>query len=277
MTAYKLLALDMDGTLLDSRKQVLPKTAAALERLAAAGVAVAFSTGRGLAELSDYVPNLPFIKYGSCISGGLVYDFSNQRTVFAHPFETKLALEVMAVSRQEAPMVHILTTTQSVAAAEALPHMADFHMGIYQGMFDRICTPVDDMPAFARANEGAVCKINLYHRSAESRERTRARLEEAGLAVQLAYAEETSLEVSPAGVSKAEGLSHLCDYLGITLAEAVAVGDAPNDTQALQVVGLPVAMGNATSDIKALAKMVVADNDHDGIAEVVAEVFGVTA
>ena len=133
------------------------------------------------------------------------------------------------------------------------------------------------MPAFARANEGAVCKINLYHRSAESRERTRARLEEAGLAVQLVYAEETSLEVSPAGVSKAEGLSRLCDYLGITLAEAVAVGDAPNDTQALQVAGLPVAMGNATPDIKALAKMVVADNDHDGIAEVVAEVFGVTA
>ena len=55
------------------------------------------------------------------------------------------------------------------------------------------------------------------------------------------------------------------------------MGDAPNDTQALQVVGLPVAMGNATPDIKALAKMVVADNDHDGIAEVVAEVFGVTA
>ena len=186
MTAYKLLALDMDGTLLDSRKQVLPKTAAALEHLAATGVAVAFSTGRGLAELSDYVPNLPFIKYGSCISGGLVYDFSNQRTVFAHPFETKLALEVMALARQEAPMVHILTTTQSVAATEALPHMADFHMGIYQDMFDRICTPVDDMPAFARANEGAVCKVNLYHRSAESRERTRARLEEAGLAVQLA-------------------------------------------------------------------------------------------
>ena len=174
-------------------------------------------------------------------------------------------------------MVHVLTTTQSVAASDALPHMVDFHMGIYQGMFDRICTPVDDMPAFARANEGAVCKVNLYHRSVESRERTRARLEEAGLAVQLAYAEETSLEVSPAGVSKAEGLSRLCDYLGITLAEAVAVGDAPNDTQALQVAGLPVAMGNATPDIKALAKMVVADNDHDGIAEVVAEVFGVTA
>lgn len=78
-------------------------------------------------------------------------------------------------------------------------------------------------------------------------------------------------------MSKAEGLSHLCDYLGITLAEVVAVGDAHNDTQALQVAGLPIAMGNATPDIKALAKMVVADNDHDGIAEVVAEVFGVTA
>lgn len=277
MTAYRLLALDMDGTLLDSNKQVLPKTAEALERLAETGVAVAFSTGRGPAELADYVPHLPFIKYGSCISGGLAYDFSRQHAVFCRPFETSLALAVMREAAQERPMVHVLTTVQSVAAAEALPHMADFHMGIYQGMFDRICQPAVSMPDYVRAHEGEVCKINLYHRSPESRERTRARLEAAGLAVQLADAEETSLEVSPAGVSKAEGLSRLCDYLGITLAEAVAVGDAPNDTQALQVAGLPIAMGNATSDIKALARMVVADNDHDGIAEVVSEVFGVTA
>lgn len=277
MTAYKLLALDMDGTLLDSRKRVLPKTAEALERLAATGIAVAFSTGRGPAELTDYVPNLPFIKYGSCISGGLVYDFSKQLTVFCRPFETELALEVMAAAQAEAPMVHVLTTTQSAAAAHALPHMADFHMGIYQEMYDRICSPIDDMPAYVRAHEGEVCKINLYHRNPESRERTRRRLTAAGLPVQLADAEVTSLEVSPAGVSKAEGLSRLCDYLGITLAEAVAVGDAPNDTQALRVAGLPVAMSNATPDIKALAKMVVADNDHDGIAEVVSKVFGVTA
>lgn len=277
MTEYRLLALDMDGTLLDSSKQVLPRTARALERLAAMGVAVAFSTGRGPAELSDYVPDLPFIRYGSCISGGLVYDFSAKRTVFVRPFETGLALDVLAVAAEEQPMVHILTTTQSIAAAEALPHMADFHMGTYQLMFDRICRPAENMPTFVRAQEGTVCKINLYHRDAAARERTRMRLEAAGLAVQTAYAETTSLEVSPAGVSKAEGLLRLCGYLGITVEQAVAVGDAPNDTQALQVAGLPVAMGNATPGIKALAKMVVADNDHDGIAEVVSQVFGVTA
>lgn len=277
MTEYRLLALDMDGTLLDSGKQVLPRTARALEHLAATGVAVAFSTGRGPAELSDYVPDLPFIRYGSCISGGLVHDFSARRTVFVRPFDTDLALDVLAVAAEEQPMVHILTTKQSVAAAEALPHMADFHMGIYQQMFDRICKSVDDIPAFVQAQEGTVCKINLYHRDAASRERTRERLGAAGLTVQTAFAETTSLEVSPAGVSKAEGLLRLCDYLGISVEQAVAVGDAPNDTQALQVAGLPVAMGNATPDIKALAKMVVADNDHDGIAEVVAKVFGVNA
>ena len=55
--------------------------------------------------------------------------------------------------------------------------------------------------------------------------------------------------------------------------EVVAVGDAPNDLEALQAVGMPVAMGNATPEVLAVARMTVADNDHDGIVEVVEHLF----
>lgn len=273
MASYKLLALDMDGTLLDSHKQVLPKTAEAITRLAARGTAVAYSTGRNPVELGDYTSQLPAIKYGSCISGGLVYDFSQGKTIFVRPFATDLALEVLGIASDEHPMVHMLCTNASVVRQDDIDHMDDFHMSIYHGMFERLCTRTSNPADFVRAHEGEICKINLYHRDPEARDRTRARLEAANLPLQLADAEVTSLECSPAGVSKAEGLSKLCEYLGITLDEVVSVGDAPNDTQALKAAGLAVAMGNATPEIKQLADVVVADNDHNGIVEVIDRFF----
>lgn len=271
MTDYKLLALDMDGTLLDSHKHVLPRTREAVNALATRGVAVAFSTGRNPTELSDYTAELPGIRYGSCISGALVYDFAEEKDVFVRPFPLELALEVLAIGAQEGAMEHLLTTTASVGRERDIEHMADFGMGIYQDMYVRLCTHADDLARYVRDHQGEVCKINLYHRTPESRARTRMRL--AGLPLQLADAETTSLECSPAGVSKAEGLSKLCDHLGITLEQVVAVGDAPNDTQALEAAGCAVAMGNATPDIKALADVMVADNDHDGIVEVIDRLF----
>lgn len=273
MPTYKLLALDMDGTLLDSHKEVLPATRAALENLASRGVAIAFSTGRNPVELSDYTSELPFIRYGSCISGGLVYNFSNHTTIFKRAFTCDVALRLLKIASKEDLMPSILTADDSVAREQDILHMADFKMAVYQSMYERLFTRVDNPATYVRNHPNDICKVNLYHRSPESRARTRKRIEMAGLPLQLADAETTSLECSPEGVSKAEGLSKLCDYLGITLEQVVAVGDAPNDTQALKVAGLAVAMGNATPEIKALADVVVADNDHDGIVEVIDRFF----
>lgn len=225
MATYKLLALDMDGTLLDSRKGVLPETKAAIEQLAARGVAIAYSTGRGPIELSDYINELPAIRYGSCISGAVVYDIAGGRALYTQPLSTDLALKILDAGAREGAMVHILSVDASVVREADLRHMDDFHMGVYHDMFSRLCLHGVDPQAYVRENPGEICKINLYHRDTASRQRSRERL--AGLPLQLADAETTSLECSPAGVSKAKGLAKLCDYLGISLNEVVAVGDAP--------------------------------------------------
>ena len=146
-------------------------------------------------------------------------------------------------------------------------------MGVYQGMFERICTLEEDLPAWVRANPGQVVKLNFYHVAPDARDRTRERLAKAGLPLTLANAEKTSVECSALGVSKAQGLAELADALGIGLDQVVAIGDSDNDAQALAAVGMPVAMGNASPAIKDMAKLVVADNDHDGIAEAVEQLF----
>ena len=83
------------------------------------------------------------------------------------------------------------------------------------------------------------------------------------------YAEETSFEITPQGVSKGTGLVDLCRVLGVPIEEAIGVGDAFNDIPMLEMAGLGVAMGNSNEAALLAADVVVGDNDHNGIAEVI--------
>lgn len=271
MTTYKLLALDMDGTLLDSHKHVTPRTHEAISRLAERGVAVAFSTGRCPAELFAYEQELPAIRYGSCASGALVYDFHTNTVLSKTPFSTPLALQVVEAGSHEDAMLHMHAIFDTFARESDIRHMDDFHMGVYQEMFDHLCHRFDDAATCVKELDGNLLKINFYHKSPEARDRTRRRLER--LPLELVDAETTALECSVGGVSKAAGLSRLTELLNITLDEVVCIGDGENDREALKVAGCPVAMGNASGSIKALARLVVADNDHDGIAEAIKKLF----
>lgn len=272
MHHYQLLALDMDGTLLTSDKRISPRTLEAIRQATARGVAVALSTGRALIEIDEYRGALRgAIRYASLSSGGHLFDLAHNQTIAARTFETSDALAIAEYGLDRDAMVHVMTTTQSVATRADVDRMDQLGMGVYQDMFRSICTYVDDIRPFIAAHPGEVCKINLYHPSSEARDLSLQQLPK--LEAQVARAEQTSLEFSPAGVSKALGLQLLCDHLRCTLGECVAVGDSFNDLDALEAAGLAVAMGNAPEEVKARADAVVADNDHDGIVEVIERWF----
>ena len=78
-----------------------------------------------------------------------------------------------------------------------------------------------------------------------------------------------NLEFTAQGVSKATGLRFLADYLGLTLAQTMAIGDSENDAEMLRAAGLGVAMGNAYPQVKALADAVTDDNESDGVAKAI--------
>lgn len=276
MKSFRVLALDMDGTLLDSHKRVLPQTAQALEQLARSGVAVALSTGRGLAELVDYLAELPFVRYGSLVSGCMTMDLQQRRAIQKHPLPTATALGILDVARQTNAMPHLLTTTASVTSENNIQHMASYHMGVYQDMYERVCTRTNDFAGYAQSHDGTVLKINLYHHTPEEREKSLSLLQGkviGGVRLTLARAETTSLECTVQGVTKTTGIAAVCDLLGCTLDNVVAVGDAPNDLDMLRSAGCSVAMGNATDEVKATANLVVSDNDHNGIVDAIQQLF----
>ena len=273
MMAYKLLALDMDGTLLTSDKRISARTREALRNLAERGTPVAYCTGRCFKELLEYPQELPFVRYGVLSSGAIVYDFEICERLAVRPLDTDAILCAMEIARVEDAMVHVMAVEASVTRADDIARMGELGMGVYRSMFERICTLEDDPASWAAEHAGEVVKVNFYHKDPSSRDRTRRRIEQARLPLALANAEATSVECSASGVSKAKGLQTLAEYLGISLNEVVAVGDSDNDVEALGAVGMPVAMGNATDAVRGLARLVVASNDEDGIVEVVERLF----
>lgn len=268
---YKLLALDMDGTLLNSQKKISPQTAAAISELSKRGVYVVVSTGRGVAELADYKEELKFMHYGITSSGGAVYDFFNKKAVKAHVIPEKIAFEIIDAGISERAMIHILGLTVSLMRDEDIKHSADFQMAVYQDMYDRICIRCEDFKKYVHENPDEIIKINLYHRSPESCQRNFERLKHLDLT--FAFAETTALESSSKGISKASGLRELCEFLQIDISETVAVGDAPNDIEVLKAAGIAAVMGNASAEIKKIADFITDDNDHNGIVKVIEKYF----
>ena len=268
---YKLLALDMDGTTLNSEKKISPKTVEAINELSKSGVLVVLSTGRGLAELVDYFDEIKLMNYGILISGGMIYDFFEKKPIISHALQEKILFELVDGAIAENAMIQLLTVNDSIVREKDILNMKDFGMEIYQDMYYRNCVRCDDFKKFIRENPEKILKLNIYHRSIESREKNLKRFK--NLPVTFSYAESTALETSPKNITKASGLIELCKFLKIDVSETVAVGDAPNDLEILQTAGVAAVMGNASAEIKKVADFVTADNDHDGVVKVIKKYF----
>ena len=268
MSQYQLIAFDMDGTLLNSNKQISPETLNAIKRATDAGKTVILCTGRNLAELNAFTEIIPGLRYLDCVSGACVYDLKEKKTLYSQALDPGIVKKLMKFGMEEGAMIHVLSE-RSIVQKDQQSHMADFHMGIYQTMFDQITDKLENIYNSFCEEPFPVLKLNLYHRDEASRARTVERIKAAGLETALALAESTSLECSAKGIDKGVGLKKLCEHLGLPLEQTIAVGDADNDTMALKTAGLAIAMGNATEQLKADSDYITDTNDNDGVAKAI--------
>ena len=267
---YRLIAMDMDGTLLTSDKKILPETLRDLTRVADKGVHLTYATGRALVEMKEYLGITPMIRYAICYSGAIIYDCLKKEVIYRKEVPSDHFEKIIEVADKYDAMLTFLTENESIVSSADINHMADFHMGVYQSMYLKVTRQVESMASESR-NHDSITKINIYFRNQEDRQHGYQELKD--LPLTFALAEESSLEMNAEGVSKGAALKTLSSLLNIPIEETMAIGDADNDRNMLTTAGISIVMMNAREDIKRLANFVTKDSDHNGVGFAIREYF----
>ena len=271
--SIKLISIDVDDTLINRQGDLTPATRSALQRAADAGIHVTLNTGRPLSESQALLKALPMMRYVVLCTGAEVRDLQTGETIARHGLTNEENRRLYDLLSPLDGMIQIFN---------------EFDGKLYNRAWDlaradRFCPPnlakmcrethvaVADLDAFMDGYTGTASKIHLFFPNHEEKLKAAALLQ--GLPFFVSESVPNDIEVMPLGVDKGTGLSALAEYLNLTPAEVMAVGDGENDLAMLRYAGLSVAMGNACDAVKKTARVVTESNDEDGLAKAVDRVL----
>lgn len=268
MSKYKLIAFDMDGTLLNSKKEIDSSSIKAIKDATEQGKIVILSTGRCPSQLQMYVNLIPNLRYLNCLSGAIVYDMQEQKYIYnkTMPFDTVRTL--MDITKGHDVMIELLYKDTFVQKNQC-DIIEQYGMGVYKEQYQCWAMKMDNLIEEFLKAPFEVGKVNFYTKTPEERDIVFKKILDAKLDVETAYAETTSIEISSKNTDKSVGLEKLCEFLNLPIEETIAVGDADNDIGIFKKAGLKVAMGNANKNIKDLADVIVNDCDNGGCAQTI--------
>lgn len=259
----RLVATDLDGTLLHTDGTVTARTRAVLGALEKRGVTVVFVTGRPVRWMDDLWEHVGGHGLAVLSNGGILYDVHARAVRKARTISAETTLEVVEVLRGAVPgttfaMERIEGFAKEPGFMPRVPAPTGLHIG-----------PVEEIV------DGTVVKLLARHEEMEP-EPFWAQVEShVGHLLTTTWSSVGALvEMSAEGVSKATTLDMVCRELGVDRSEVVAFGDMPNDLAMLEWAGTSYAMGNAHPSVKELADHVAPSNEEDGVAAVLERLFG---
>ncbi|WP_243058443.1 Cof-type HAD-IIB family hydrolase [Nocardioides sp. SR21] len=259
----RLVATDLDGTLVRSDGSVSPYTADVLAKVEALGVPVVFVTGRPLRWTEEVFEHVGSHGLAVVSNGALVWDVARHRPALERPIEPALGLEMCTLLRKALPGTVFAVETLDGIGLE--PEFLERHR-VPEGARRAPVEELFDEPAL---------KLLARHEDLAPQEFWDAAEQVVLGRLVITWSSSTSLlEISAPGVTKASTLALLCADLGIEAADVIAFGDMPNDLPMLSWAGTSYAMADAHPTVTAAASHVAPGHDDDGVAQVLAGVFG---
>lgn len=273
-TKYKLIALDLDGTMLHMGG-IHPHVERVLGNLSARGIEIVIATGRSLPMVPSSVLAMPFLRYAVTSSGARVTDLRSKAVLGQRDIDTKTALKAIHVMRKLGATANISCDTVNIFELKSFlamrRHMPAVSKAI-AGDFLRDTKLAFFPAAVLRRVRRPVEKLNFYFKDADKCVKGEQLLQNK-FPFEVVSTMGRDLEVSEQGVNKAVGLLTLCQHLGLQMSEVIAIGDSANDIDMLSAVGYPIAMGNAPDNIKQLTSYVAPPVSENGVAAALTELF----
>lgn len=238
MDKIKLIALDMDGTLLNSNEEVSDYTQGVIKKALAANVHVVLSTGRWFRSCYPYAKQLMLPSFLITANGGEIWTV-NEELLEQHLLEPKM-VQLMFELGEQTNVNSWMISTDKVWRGERPESFHDYKWLKYG------CDSLDSTKL-----DYIVKELSHYDE------------------LELTNSLPTNIEVNPKGVNKASALRKVCEKLDITMNNVLAVGDSLNDIKMIQQAGQGVAMGNAQEAIQKVADYVTDTNDRNGVGKAI--------
>ncbi len=256
----RLVAIDLDGTLLSSRKTITAVNHTAVKAAVKQGIHIVLATARPPRSVRAYYQGLkletPTINY----NGALIWDEPRKKVIEHVPLDGAIAKKVIAWGRKKYPE---LLVSVEILDKWYTDHFED--VPEYMTETAKHFTPdfIGPLEAFLRV---PITKLMLLGNPVMIEELERGILSKFGEQVAQTRSDAHMLQLMSPMTSKAGALEKIAKVLGVSAAEVMAIGDAPNDVHMLQWAGLAVVPENGWESTKKVADAVVPSNDHDGVA-----------
>ena len=270
MHNVKLIALDLDGTLLNSDKQLSEKDGAALEKTAETGVEIVPATGRFYRGMPQIIRDLPYVHYVISINGAQVYDVANDKTLCGSEIPCGRALAVME-RLDELDVIYDCYQDGWGWMSQEFYDKADKYAAHVHSlkMIRELRTPVPELKAYLKKRNAGVQKIQIFFRDMELRREVLESLPKEFPDLVVTTSIVNNIEINSRESTKGVALKKLAEKLNIPISQTMAFGDDTNDITMLEAAGIGVAMGNAYEEVKRKADYITDDCDSGGVASAI--------
>ncbi len=284
---YKLVAIDLDGTLLNSYGLVSKKNKEIIEKAVAEGKEIVLASGRPVSSVRSFANEIGANGYIICGNGSMLYDLKNEKVIYDKFIEKQKALQIIKICEENS--IYYNLYTENLTIAKSLNYNVMVYNNENQNKTDDKKTNIkivsDIYKYIEEAQDVNVLKITICDDnqiifggiirklreikdidvldvSHMARKTIKTGTEE--VKVEYFYTEITSQNVN-----KWNAIEKLAQELNIEREEIVAIGDNINDKEMIENAGLGVIMGNSAPYMKEFADVEVADNNSDGVAEAI--------
>lgn len=260
----KLIALDMDGTVLDSESEISALTKTAITALIAQNIHIVLCTGRTLSELKMVLRVLPDLRFLICSNGANIYDLCTGKSLYDNLLDNKKIHEIHRLLSGFDMMFEIYADHKIYLDEYCWYHPDEYGAGFLKKQMAESRTPIADMRNFVKVFNKPAEKLNIFFKNRQ--ERINAWDMCSTLDVALTSSIHENIEINASSSNKGNALGYLLQCLQVPSYQTMAIGDSINDISMMQAAGFKVAMGNAISDVKRIADVVTESNDRDGVA-----------
>ncbi len=269
MNKIKLVALDLDGTTLDTNRRISECTKSVLENKIQEGVNIIAATGRPRHSVPEEFLKVEGVRYLLTCNGARIVDMQENKVLYEKMLLKEEVVNMIKIARKFDTYYEAIIDGIGYTEQKMIDNLVEYgwmeHMTSYILKTRKI---VNDIEETVLNTKSGIDKFQIVIKDSERRMLAIKEFEKLG-AYEMDSAFERNIEITAPGVNKGSGVRKIAEILEIPIEQVMAIGDGMNDYTMISEAGIGVAMKNAVQEIKEIADYITDTNDEDGVAKAI--------